>query len=180
MAARIGVNAKMYYTPLLNPATGAAWNDPTPTTPFPATSLPTDSANTAQIMLELSNVRDVSLNMNKSTADITTRAGNGWRQVIGVLKDGSVEFEMVWDLADAGFQNMSEAYFQDRAIYLAVMDGDAANATTGYRIQGLYSPFSVIDLSRSEGLEEALIASVTVQPTFVSGYDPEWVDRTHA
>ena len=81
MAARIGLNAKMYYTPLLNPATGAAWNTPTPTNPWPtgAGTVPTDSANTNQSMLELSNVRDVTLNMNKSTADITTRAGNGWR-----------------------------------------------------------------------------------------------------
>ena len=178
MAARIGLNAKMYYTPLLNPVGGAPWNTPTPTTPWPATSVPTDAANTAEPMAELSNVRDVTLNLNKSTADITTRAGNGWRQVVGVLKDGTVEFEMVWDLADLGFANISHAYFNDKHIYLGVMDGDAADSTTGYRMQGLYSPFSVLDLSRSEGLEEALIASVTVQPTFVSGYNPEWVDRT--
>ncbi len=180
MTVRIGIDAKMYYTPLLNPATGAAWNTPTPTNPFPASGLPDDSANTNQDMVELDNCRSVTLNLEKSRSDITTRAGNGWRQLVGVLKDGSVSFQMVWDTADKAFQNMSEAFFQNKHLYLAVMDSDAEDTTTGYRIQGLYAPFTVLNLTRNEELEEAILADVEVAPTFVANFSPQWVDRTHA
>lgn len=180
MSVIIGINAKCYYTPLLNPATGAAWNTPTPTNPFPATGLPTDSANTSQTMLELTNLRNANLNMEKSAADITTRGGNGWRQRVGVLKDGTVSFQMVWDSDDDGFANVQYAFFNDTHIYLAVLDGNAASTVSGYRIQGLYSPFTVVNMSRNEDLEEALLADVSVAPTFVSAFPPQWVDRTHA
>lgn len=182
MGVILGINAKIYYTPLLNPSTGVAWNTPTPTNPFPTTSgtLPTDSANTDQEMLELDNVRDASLNLEKSEADITTRGGNGWRQKVGVLKDGGVTFQMIWDSSDPAFQNISHAFFNDKHIYLAIMDQDAEVATSGYRVQGLYAPFSVLSLTRNEALEEALVADVSISPTFVSGFPPQWVDRTNA
>ena len=181
MAVILGINAKTYYTPLLNVADDITpWNVPTPTNPFPATGIPADAANTAQLMIELTNMRDATLNLEKNTADITTRGGNGWRQLIGVLKNGSVSFQMIWDSSDPGFANMQHAYFNDKHIYLAVLDGSAASTASGLRIQGLYAPFSVTNLSRSEALEEALLADVTVSPTFVSGFAPQWVDRTHA
>lgn len=178
MAVVLGINAKTYYTPLLNPATGAPWNVPTPTNPFPATGLPTDAANAAQVMVELTNLRTLNLNLEKNVADITVRGGNGWRLRTGVLKDGQVTFQMIWDTADKSFQNIQYAFINDKHIYLAVLDGDATVTTDGTRVQGLYSPFTVMNMTRNEDLEEALMADVTMAPTFVTEFPPQWVDRT--
>ncbi|HXH23888.1 MAG TPA: phage tail tube protein [Vicinamibacterales bacterium] len=51
----------------------------------------------------LGNTRDVTLNLETGEADVTTRANSGWRATVATLKEASVEFEMVWDTADAGF-----------------------------------------------------------------------------
>jgi len=53
--------------------------------------------------VELTNVKDVTLNLEKGEADVTVRANQGWRATAATLKEGSVEFEMAWDTDDAGF-----------------------------------------------------------------------------
>jgi hypothetical protein len=47
---------------------------------------------------ELTNVKDVTLNLESGEADVTTRGNSGWRATVGTLKTGSVEFEMIWDV----------------------------------------------------------------------------------
>lgn len=178
MAVRLGIDAKIYYSPLLNTSTGAALNTPTPTTPWPATSVPTDAANSSQSMLELTNCKNVTLNVEKSLADISTRATGGWKAEVAVLKSGSIDLTMLWDSADKGFANIQHAFFNDKYIFLGVMDGNSATTTVGYRIQGLYAPFTVSNFTRNEALEDALTATVTLKPTNVTGYAPAWVDRT--
>ena len=59
--------------------------------------------------VEMTNVKDLTLNNEKGEADVTTRASNGWRATVGTLKDGSVEFEMVWDTEDESFTAIQEA-----------------------------------------------------------------------
>lgn len=180
MAVRIGIEAKCYYTPLLNPSTGAAYTaTPTPTTPWPATGLPTDAANSSQVMIELTNCKSVTLNLEKSLADISTRASGGWKTEVAVLKTASIDLQLVWDPADKGFANLQHAFFAtNKYIFLGVMDGNATTTTVGYQIQGLYAPFTVSNFSRAEPLEEALTATVNLRPTNVTNYAPAWVDRT--
>ncbi len=69
MSIRLGMQAKLYHG-----AAGAS-----------ATS-------------ELTNVKDVTLNLETGESDVTTRASNGWRATIATLKNGSVEFTMAWDV----------------------------------------------------------------------------------
>jgi len=110
---------------------------------------------------EVSNVRDLTINLETGEADVTTRANNGWRQTLGTLKDGSLEFEMVWDSSDAAFTALKDAWLNGTEIALAAMDGDIQ--TSGN--QGLVSNFSVTNFSRSEPLEEGVTVSVTVKPS---------------
>jgi len=120
---------------------------------------------------EIDNVKDVTLNLETGEADVTTRANNGWRATAATLKDGSVEFEMVWDTADAGFTAIQEAYFDNTAIEFAVMDGDIATSGT----QGLRATMAVTNFSRNEPLEEAITVSVTIKPTYADNA-PEWME----
>ncbi|MDW8244903.1 MAG: phage tail tube protein [Thermogemmata sp.] len=111
---------------------------------------------------EIANVKDVTLNLEAGEADVTTRGNNGWRATVATLKDASIEFEMVWNAGDADFVAIRDAFLNRTAIELAVLDGP----TTSPGSQGLQATCMVINFSRNESLEEAIIVSVTVEPMF--------------
>ena len=138
MAIRLGMEAKIYH--------GAAGTT--------ATS-------------ELTNVKDVTLNLETGEADVTTRGNQGWRATVGTLKEGSVEFEMVWDSDDTGFAAIKNAYFNNTPIALAILDHENG--------EGLDADFSITNFSRNEPLEEAITVSVTAKPTY-STRAPAWVE----
>ena len=121
--------------------------------------------------VEITNAKDVNLNLEKGEADVTTRANQGWRATVGTLQDGSVEFEMVWDTDDAGFTAIQEAYFDGTPLEVAVMDGDIATSGS----QGLRATMTVTNFSRNEPLEEAITVSVTLKPTYADNA-PEWME----
>jgi len=85
MPIKLGMEAKIYYK-VGGQGGGGAWT-------------------------ELTNVRDVTLSLETGEADVTTRANSGWRATVATLKDASVEFEMVWDTADAEFTRQKEIPF---------------------------------------------------------------------
>ena len=120
--------------------------------------------------VEMTNVKDLTLNLEAAEADVTTRGNAGWRATIAALKDGSIEFEMVWDPADAGFTAIQDAYFNNTTVEFAVMDGDVTSTGT----QGLRATMSITKLTRSEPLEQAITVSVTAKPTY-SDNAPEWM-----
>jgi hypothetical protein len=104
---------------------------------------------------EMTNVRNVTLNLDAGEADVTTRANQGWRATAPTLRECSVEFEMVWDPADAGFAAVKNAYLTNGLIALKVLDKAGG--------QGPDGDFSITSFSRSEELEEAITVSVTAK-----------------
>jgi len=126
-----------------------------------------DAGNTAAT--ELKNAKDVTLNLESSEADVTTRANNGWRATVAALKDASIEWEMIWDTANAGFVAIKNAYFSGSAIALAILDGEDG--------EGLDADFAITSFSRSEPIEEAMTVSVTAKPTY-STRAPQWKEAT--
>ncbi len=143
MGVRLGLDAKLYR----NTATPAAptWN-------------------------EISNVKDVTLSLEAGEADVTTRGNGGWRATVGTLKDGSVEFEMVWDTEDDDFGAIRDAFLNRAAVEFAVMDGPIAVAGS----QGLRAICMITNFSRNEALEEAITVSVTAKPTYAV-IPPSWL-----
>ena len=120
--------------------------------------------------VEMTNVKDLTLNLESGEADVTTRGAAGWRATVATLKEGTIEFEMVWDTADAGFTAIQQAWFGNASIEFAVMDGDITVAGS----QGLRATFSITKFSRNEPLEEALSVSVSAKPTYADNA-PEWM-----
>jgi hypothetical protein len=118
---------------------------------------------------ELTNVKNVSLSLQTGEADVTTRGNHGWKATAATMKEGSIEFEMVWDTADTGFTAIQTAYFGNTKIGLAAMDGDVATVGS----QGLWADCSITNFSREEPLEEAITVKVTAKPTY-STSAPEW------
>ena len=119
----------------------------------------------------MDNVRTATLNLSKAEADVTTRGNAGWRATVGTLKEGSVEFEMIWDTGDAGFIAIKDSYFDDTAIALLILDAETGDGS------GLDADFSITNFSRVEDLEDAVKVNVTAKPTY-STRAPEWIDAT--
>ena len=114
----------------------------------------------------MGNTKDVTLNLEAGEADVTTRANSGWRATVATLKEASVEFEMVWDTADAGFTAIKNAFFGNDPIGFQILDETAG--------QGLQADFSITNFSRNEALEEAITVSVTAKVTY-SITAPSWI-----
>lgn len=161
MATVLGIDAKLYYQ---DPANSTVISDGGRLA-WPANAEPPG-------LTELTNVRSVTLNLETGEADITTRGGNGWRQTVATLKDGTLEFEMVWDTGDAGFTVIKNAWLNKTAIAMVALDG--AKGTDGF--QGLWADFSITNFTRNEDLEEALTVSVTAKPTRgPNAVAPAWI-----
>ena len=126
---------------------------------------------------EIKNVKDLTLTMEKGEADVSTRGNDGWRAIIGTLKEASIEFQMVYDTADLDFQALQTCWFSDTAIELAIMDGAMVAASGVDKSQGLRALFSIQTFSRSEALEEAMMTDVSIKPTY-STNAPAWITGT--
>jgi predicted secreted protein len=135
------------------------------------------STNQTPSWNEVKNVKDLTLTLEKSEADVTTRGNDGWRATIGALKDASIEFAMVWDTADDDFTAIKDAWFNDTSIELAVMDGPIVAPSGGEASQGLRAHCAVLNFSRNEALEDAIMVDVSIKPTYAA-QAPTWLTGT--
>lgn len=112
-----------------------------------------------EVLTEMANVRDVTLNLEAGEADVTTRANQGWRATAPTLRECTAEFEMLWKPGDAGFDAIKTAFLTSGAIRLAVLTGarDASGS------EGPLGDFSITNFSRNEPLEEGVTVSVTAK-----------------
>jgi len=144
MSVRTGMQAKLYYKAGgVAAASPAAW-------------------------AELTDIKDNTLNIEKSDADVTTRANLDWKATVGASKAATVEFEMVWNPDDAGFTAFCNAFVNNTVIGLGILDGTPDTGT------GLVADFVITKFSRSEKLEEAITVSVAAKPTY-SATAPAWM-----
>lgn len=116
------------------------------------------------------NVKDLTLSLEKSEADVTTRANGGFRATVGTLKDATVEFQMVADSSDTDFTAIQTAFFANTSIEFAILDGLVA--TTGS--QGLRATMDILKFSRSEELENAVMFDVSIKPTYAANAPAWW------
>ena len=113
---------------------------------------------------EMTNVKDVELNLTTGEADITTRAANGWRSYAATLKEASLTFQMNYESDDADLKAIQTAFMNNSAIAFLVGD-DKGN--------GLDADFVITEFNIPQPLEEAVTVSVTARPT-LSTRAPSW------
>lgn len=114
---------------------------------------------------EVTNVKDLTLNLESGEADVTTRATEGWKASVATLKEASLEFGMLYDTEDADFNAFQAAYFGNEPIALFISDGAGS---------GLDADFSITSFSVEQNLEEAMTVSVKAKPT-ASVRAPAWL-----
>jgi hypothetical protein len=118
---------------------------------------------------EVTNVKDLTLNIAKGEADVSRRGGGGWKATIGALKDATIDWQMNWDTEDPGFLAMRAAFMDDTLMGLAIMDGDIETPGT----EGLLADCAILKFDRNEPLEDALTVSISAKPTYSENV-PEW------
>jgi len=128
---------------------------------------------TTPVWAVINNVKDVTLNLDSEEADVTTRGNYGWKATMSTLRDGTIDFEMVWDSDDAGFTALQQAYFNKTSIIMLALD----DAVTVSGAQGLKALFAVKNFSRNEPLSGAITANVSIRPTY-SANAPTWYTVT--
>lgn len=110
-------------------------------------------------LVEIGNVRDVTLTLESGEADVSTRGAQGWRATAPTLRECTVEFQMVWRPNDPVFEAIKSAYLDGSPIALAVLDRKRGMSCA----QGPLGDFSITNFSRNEALEEAILADVTAK-----------------
>jgi TP901-1 family phage major tail protein len=118
-------------------------------------------------LTELTNVKDVTLNLSAGEADVTTRANSGWKATAPTLRECTVDFEMVWKPSDTGFAAMKTAFLAGTTVELAVLDGSKSVSGS----QGPKGAFGVTKFTRTEPLGEAMTVSISAKMTSFT----EWV-----
>jgi hypothetical protein len=102
-------------------------------------------------------VRDETLNLTMSLADVTTREANGWRLNTGVLKEASVDAKILYNTSDFNFSYFQAAYFNKSTMLMGFWDGDPLDPAS----QGLVGSFKVTTFTIGRQLEEAMTVDIT-------------------
>lgn len=120
--------------------------------------------------VEIDNVKDLTLNLDKDETDVTTRASGGFKEFVDGMIDASVEWSMLWDTSDANFTAIRTAFFAKTAVEFLILDGDEATAGS----QGLRVTCMVKGFTRNETLGDALMVDVNIRPTKNANAAPAW------
>ncbi len=113
----------------------------------------------------VTNVKDLSLSMEKGEADTSTRAAGGWRTTLGTLKSATLEFGMNFDVTNADVDAFQQAFFNNTILALAVLD-----ATSG---EGLIADWTITGFSVEQPLEDTQVVTITAKPAYVTR-NPAW------
>lgn len=123
----------------------------------------------ASAATELDIVRDVTLTLESTEGETTTRATGGFKTYAAGLKDATVEFNMKWDPSNAGFKAIRDAYVGRTMVALKILD--KANG------EGLDADFVITKFTRAENLDEKVEVAVTARPA-MDTRAPAWVEAT--
>lgn len=145
MTAQLGFNARIYYS----------------------------TGTDLESMTELANVRSATINLECDQEDATPHNSGGWKAATHSLRSASFEWDMIWDIADAGLQALRDAYLNDTPILLRFNDGggdDPLNVSTGFAASCVITTFK-----RNERSTAALSVNVTAKPT-LADFEPCWLE----
>ena len=129
----------------------------------------------APVWAEVTNIRDLTLNVEKTQLDASTRASK-WALTKTGLKKASVDFQMIFDAADTDYGVFRDAFFSEVAgedeLELAVMSEDIA--TVG--AEGLHALFVTTTFNRNEPLDDLVLIDVAIAPTPTADALPAWME----
>lgn len=95
------------------------------------TTMPTGSSHVPATGTELTNVKDVQLNISVQKADTTTRANQGWSSSASTLKEATLSFKMLYDPADTTYTTINSALLNNTQVAMDVLTHANGNGLRG-------------------------------------------------
>ena len=120
--------------------------------------------------VEFSNIKNLTQNLTAGEADVTTRAGDGYKATEPTLIDASVEFQSVYDASDAHLAIFQAAFIGRTRLGIRVLTGDPT-----VDAEGIEADMKVTAFTRNEQIEDAVTIDITMKPCY-SADAPEWVE----
>ena len=106
---------------------------------------------------EIEDAKDVTLNIERGDADVTTRKAAGWRMHMPTLKDATLEFNLL--TGGASFGTILEKFTSREEVAVAVSGSNISFS----------AKMVVMNCSPSQPLEDGEAASITLRPAPESG-----------
>ncbi len=119
---------------------------------------------------EILPIRDMTLPQTDDDVDASSREGEGSKEVEPGMRDNSIEFDMVYNQADAAFAALQAGYNARSAVEFLVLDGP--NSTAGS--QGLRATMKLNKFTRKEELTGAVMTEVKATPAKNANAAPAW------
>lgn len=117
---------------------------------------------------EVTSIADVSLEMDCSTAKVTTRSSCAWEQVIPTIKRAAIHFEMLYLPDDTYFEMLRDAYLNGSLLALFITNGDG----TGLDCDAIVTEFRIEqDLEKPVKVEVGMVPS---RGAGGNGRNPVW------
>ena len=114
-----------------------------------------DNSIDADGSAEITNVKDLTVSLEKAEADASTRANNGWRATVGTLKDASIEFTVLNKEGDSAFGLLQGLWSSGDPCDVGISDAGGTLTLT----------CEVMNFNVNQNLEEVISADVTLKPT---------------
>ena len=111
------------------------------------------------VWVEVDTVRDVTLNLSRNEVDDTSRTTNGWRSFLAGLAEWGADFEMIYNTANAAWQQIRNSFLNNTVIEILILDGDITVDDN----EGIRGNVFVTDFSREEPLEDVMSNSTTLK-----------------
>ena len=105
---------------------------------------------------QIKDAKDVTLNIERGDADVTTRNSNGWRAHLGTLKDASIEFNIL--TGGDSFSGLLSMFTGRTAASVAVSGGNLSFSAS----------MVVTNFGVSQPLEDGVGVAVTLRPSLGS------------
>ena len=105
---------------------------------------------------QIKDAKDVTLNIERGDADVTTRNSNGWRAHLGTLKDASIEFNIL--TGGDSFPGLLSMFTGRTAASVAVSGGNLSFSAS----------MVVTNFAVSQPLEDGEGVAVTLRPSLGS------------
>lgn len=104
-------------------------------------------------------VRDSTVTAEATEVDVS-RKGSGFKRSVGGQRSVTLEFELLWEPGDPGFDAINDAFLiPNTLIAFAALDQEGATGN------GPVGDFSITGFTRSEPNDDAITVSVTAKLT---------------
>ena len=134
------------------------------------------AAITKSKLVDMTLLRDVTINGETGEADVSTRGGGGFRQFVPTLVDFSIESSLVYQPGQVDFEEWKTTWNLKRAIAIAVLDNDvtvSANVCRGFWFDG-----AITNFGQNEALEEGVTNDIRIRQTISTDITFELVSFT--